>query len=354
MAIKDYSTEPDMNTTISGINIAEGCAPSGINNAIRQLMADVKAEKEAQAAKESAQDTAINGKLDKSGGIMTGQVRFSGAPTTSDSPAAVFPGRYRGVITKLTGEVDYADWHVQNKNGNPIGNFRFTDAADYINMEISVQASEEGVSWPGAIDMRFDKATKKFTAKVSGNDILTSAGGTMTKGAVIYASEGIIQGIDNTGTIWISGGKGSNGNPYIQLFAGSRTSHAGRIDISAKNADGSSNQTLSLNPVSGNTSLNGKPVITLVDSWSDGNGNWYRKYNDGWIEQGGVATIYASVTFGIPFSNTNYTILLTKKEYGANAWPVNVLKDSQKTTGFTTDAYAMASSNTIYWYACGY
>ena len=46
MAIKDYSTEPDMNTTISGINIAEGCAPSGINNAIRQLMADVKAEKD--------------------------------------------------------------------------------------------------------------------------------------------------------------------------------------------------------------------------------------------------------------------------------------------------------------------
>lgn len=42
MAVKDYSTNPDENTTISGINIAEGCPPSGINNAIRQLMADVK------------------------------------------------------------------------------------------------------------------------------------------------------------------------------------------------------------------------------------------------------------------------------------------------------------------------
>ena len=78
MAIKDYSTTPDLNTQISGINIAEGCAPSGINNAIRQLMADVKAEKEAkdaeQAAKDAQQDSAItaaqttaNGKQDKLG-----------------------------------------------------------------------------------------------------------------------------------------------------------------------------------------------------------------------------------------------------------------------------------------------
>ena len=42
MAVKDYKTNPDENTTISGINIAEGCPPSGINNAIHQLMADVK------------------------------------------------------------------------------------------------------------------------------------------------------------------------------------------------------------------------------------------------------------------------------------------------------------------------
>ena len=43
MSVSDYRTNPDENTSISGINIAEGCLPSGINNAIRQLMADVKA-----------------------------------------------------------------------------------------------------------------------------------------------------------------------------------------------------------------------------------------------------------------------------------------------------------------------
>lgn len=48
MAVKDWKTNPDENTTISGIDIAEGCAPSMINNAIRQVMADIKANAEEQ------------------------------------------------------------------------------------------------------------------------------------------------------------------------------------------------------------------------------------------------------------------------------------------------------------------
>lgn len=48
MGVKDYSLNADDNTQINGINIAEGCPPSGINNAIRQLMADVKADSDDQ------------------------------------------------------------------------------------------------------------------------------------------------------------------------------------------------------------------------------------------------------------------------------------------------------------------
>ena len=114
MAIKDYSITPDMNTQISGINIAEGCAPSGINNAIRQLMADVKEESEAvaakvaaqdaaqdaaianvanmvssnataQAAKDAEQDTAIAGKLNKTDGFLNSYANVQTYyPTTSN------------------------------------------------------------------------------------------------------------------------------------------------------------------------------------------------------------------------------------------------------------------------------
>jgi hypothetical protein len=64
MAVSDYSTTPGSNVTISGINIAEGCAPANINNAIRQIMADVKTEFTGLPA--------VTGKLDAAGGVFTG------------------------------------------------------------------------------------------------------------------------------------------------------------------------------------------------------------------------------------------------------------------------------------------
>lgn len=42
MPIRDYSQTAGSNTTISSINIAEGCPPSNINDAIRQALADVR------------------------------------------------------------------------------------------------------------------------------------------------------------------------------------------------------------------------------------------------------------------------------------------------------------------------
>ena len=42
MAVSDYSTTASSNITISGTNIAENCPAGGINNAIRQMMADVR------------------------------------------------------------------------------------------------------------------------------------------------------------------------------------------------------------------------------------------------------------------------------------------------------------------------
>jgi len=40
--VSEWDSTPGNNTDIDSINIAEGCAPSGINNAIRELMSQVK------------------------------------------------------------------------------------------------------------------------------------------------------------------------------------------------------------------------------------------------------------------------------------------------------------------------
>lgn len=90
MAVSEYKTVADQNTTISGINIAEGCPPSGINNAIRQLMADIKAASDArddqisdmESDLEDGIEHAADGKenegvcLPKAGGTMTGNIAF--------------------------------------------------------------------------------------------------------------------------------------------------------------------------------------------------------------------------------------------------------------------------------------
>jgi hypothetical protein len=64
MAVDDYSTTPGSNGTISGINIAENCPPGNINNAIRQIMADVK------SFKDGLTDTSTL--MPKAGGIFSG------------------------------------------------------------------------------------------------------------------------------------------------------------------------------------------------------------------------------------------------------------------------------------------
>jgi hypothetical protein len=40
--VSEWSSTPASNTEIDGVNISEGCAPSGINNAIREMMAQIK------------------------------------------------------------------------------------------------------------------------------------------------------------------------------------------------------------------------------------------------------------------------------------------------------------------------
>jgi len=40
--ISEWSPTPANNVDVGGVDIAEGCAPSGINNAIREIMSQVK------------------------------------------------------------------------------------------------------------------------------------------------------------------------------------------------------------------------------------------------------------------------------------------------------------------------
>ena len=96
--ISEYSSIAANNTDISGINIAEGCAPSGINNAIRQLMADLKD----QQSGADGDNFTVGGNL-----TVAGTSAFTGVATFTSTP--VFPSTVylvpSGVIVMWSGSI---------------------------------------------------------------------------------------------------------------------------------------------------------------------------------------------------------------------------------------------------------
>jgi hypothetical protein len=76
--ISEYSATPANNTDIGGIDIAEGCAPSGINNAIRELMAQLKDQQDGT----DADSFTVGGNL-----IVTGTSIFTGIPSAPTAAA---------------------------------------------------------------------------------------------------------------------------------------------------------------------------------------------------------------------------------------------------------------------------
>jgi microcystin-dependent protein len=72
--ISEFDLTPANNTDIDGINIAEGCAPSGINNAIRELMSQLKAQQDGS----SGDPFTITGTLTASTVVSSGTITSSG------------------------------------------------------------------------------------------------------------------------------------------------------------------------------------------------------------------------------------------------------------------------------------
>ena len=87
-SIRDFDNTAGNNTDIQSVDIAENCAPSGINNAIRELMADMADVNDGTVALVSpAMDSA-----DINGGTI------DGATIGGTTPAA-------GTFTTLTADV---------------------------------------------------------------------------------------------------------------------------------------------------------------------------------------------------------------------------------------------------------
>ena len=86
--------------------------------------------------------------------------------------------------------------------------------------------------------------------------------------------------------------------------------------------------------------------------------SWYRKYSNGWVEQGGYVSdaVDATVNLLVPMKDTNYTLLTSKSMYAGS----HVINTYGKTsTSFSICAWGQGgkgfkSSATGFWSVYGY
>lgn len=170
--ISEWSSTPGNNTDIDGINIAEGCAPSGINNAIREMMSQVKD----LYAGTTGDATAVAG-----GG--------TGATTAAQAKINL------AVVTAATGSSIIASGSTAERDGTPAtGYFRFnTTLSKFEGYSGSAWGSVGGGATGGGSDEIFiennQSVTTNYTIPATRNAMSTGPI-TVNSGVTVTVSSG--------------------------------------------------------------------------------------------------------------------------------------------------------------------
>jgi len=228
--ISEYSATAANNTDIGGINIAEGCAPSNINNAIRELMSQLKD----QQAGSDGDNFTVGGNLSVSGTVtLTNALPIAqGGTGNTTAPTAInalMPsqtsnsGKYLttngttvswGTVTPGTGTVTEVGL-TSNLSGITVsGTNPITSTGTFaLNGTLNVAAGGTGAASlsTGAVLVGNGTSAVSSVAPSTSGNVLTSNGSSWASSALPVASSSV-SGVVNTGS---------------QTFAGSKTFSTG-------------------------------------------------------------------------------------------------------------------------------
>ena len=104
--------------------------------------------------------------------------------------------------------------------------------------------------------------------------------------------------------------------------------------------------------------IDGTAVKYVTETYNDGT-NWYRKWSDGWLEQGcsgiSISQSQMTITLPAPFESTAYTLVTEVSQMGATSYGEGVSVQTRTASSFTCHGYHSSGLKTVpaMWYACG-
>ena len=241
--ISEYSTTNSNNTDIESINIDEGCAPSGINNAIRELMVHLK---EFQTGS-SGDPLTVAGGFVASGGFTSNTMTVTGILTASGGAIMSSTNTLSG-SNIISGNINSSGTTNTFSGGNILSGTNTISGSAIISGNINssgtntfsgTQVISGGSTFSGAAkgslvtdnDGSFDMTAgnnftctptgtitltfTNITSGQSGNILLVNGSNyTVSAAATTKVGTGVLTALSATGTYWVS--YFSNGtNVYI-------------------------------------------------------------------------------------------------------------------------------------------
>ena len=369
----EYSSKYYANSSASSAKVAsdaETQAKEAEKNATAQAADAKSSAQSAQNSASSASTSAGNAKVseDKAKASEMASKDSEAASKASEIKSTQEADRAESEADRANSEADrakeyaeqasagqvQADWnqidstkkdYINNKPTFPAKVSQLNNDLGYLTKDISEVISAPGASFTGDVSATTVNATSLVVTKESELGLTQIRGaGTLfveaapAKGLGVSAdltdgTYGAIVSVRNVNDPYVPGG--------ISFFtrtpkSGANTNHA----MEFRN-DGSLN-------------IDGNKMVYVYKTWNKGS-SWYRKYSDGWIEQGGEFTknrdANTTVTFPVAFRDTNYTIATS--QYAPQTGNAPVCAFTQKTnTGITHNMGSWGSK--WGWFACGY
>lgn len=262
--------------------------------------------------------------------------------------------RAKGYVEQAAAGQVQADWgqtdstqkdYIKNKPTIPTKVSQLNNDLGYLTKDISEVISAPGASFTGGVSATTVNATSLVVPGESnfGFIRIRDAGNLISE---LAPSKGLGIAADLTdGTYGAVVSVRNVNDPY----------NPGGINFATRTPESgiNTNHTMEFRN-DGSLSIDGKKMIYVREMWSKGT-SWYRKYSDGWIEQGGEFTkqhdINITVTFPVAFRDTNYTIATS--QYAPSSGNSPICNFSNKlTTGLTHNMGSWGSK--WGWFACGF